>query len=64
MPIVIIIMPHMRLLSRNILLYLSIRNAIMGTRQPLGLSCGVFVFTCAAQFALHVICVSSAHRIC
>jgi hypothetical protein len=65
MPTVVIIMPHLRLVSRNLVLYIS----VLMRRQPAFIlalslaSCGVFAITHAAQFALQAIFTSPANRV-
>jgi hypothetical protein len=65
MPIVVLIMPLMGRVSRNSGLYFSL--PMLRSRKFAIFTlfiCGEFIFTHAAQFALHVICTSPANRVC
>lgn len=66
MPIVIIIMPQLWLASRNLLLYLSVTITPWIRKQIVGILAirGIFSFTVAAQFALHVIVTAPQIPVC
>jgi hypothetical protein len=56
-PIVLIIMPHIAAVSRDLSLNISAPTAnSSGNRVALAFcTCGIFIFTHAAQFTLHLI---------
>ena len=62
MPIVSIIMPHTSVMSRDLVLHISaLLWHIIGARVAfIAHMCGIFIFTYAAQFALHLIFASPA----
>lgn len=65
MPIVVLIMPLTRRVSRNAVLYFSPPMLLLRKFAILiPFIGGVFIFTHAAQFALHVICTSPTNRVC
>ena len=65
MPIVITIMPQQEYMSRGIMPLLRLTVALLFTWSPcVGMSCGVFLFTHAAQFPLHGIFSSPANPVC
>jgi hypothetical protein len=64
MPIVIVIMPHIRLMSRSItVVHIDTPWYTCKYLVSMVAICGIFIFTHAAQFALHDILTSSANRI-
>lgn len=62
MPIVFIIMPHISVMSRDLALYiLALIVHDMDTLVVfISRQCGIFMFTLAAQFTLHLIFASPA----
>lgn len=65
MPIVSIIMPHISVLSSDLVLNISaLLQHYIGDRVALiSQICGIFTFTHAAQFTLHLIFASPATRV-
>ena len=62
MPIVSIIMPHISVMSRDLALYILalIGNDVDTSVVFISRKCGIFMFTVAAQFTLHLIFASPA----
>ena len=65
MPIVTTIMPQQECMSRGIMLFRSPLVALLFTLSScVDMPCGVFLFTYAAQFPLHIIFSSPANPVC
>ncbi len=65
MPIVITIMPQQEYMSRGTMPSLVLKIELLFTwGSCVGMSCGVFLFTYAAQFPLHGIFSSPANPVC